>query len=404
MIVRKLLTLCLLLTATSGYALTSTTTLPKSVNGPSFRYGMVDGIDQRYTQDGTLMTLGDYKSVVFDATALTKFNQRAKDLINALNAFGNQRLGDKFNMGVLKIDTKPEVKYFAPVYARGVTERWTLGFGLPIVNYSNKISMSQQHSNIDFYRQQFSGLSAELDQALNTNLQQAANDVLTGRGYKAIENRKESFVGDAQLVSLFRFFDNDTYSWAYQTDFNLPTGPQFNSDDLTALNVFGRTNFNNKLIFSARANPWLTITPYAGYLLNVPDQVTKRVPTAEDDTLPDASTKTDVQRTIGNTASIGGNLFADLSDQFSFGTGYEYSMKERDQYSGPGNKRYDLLSADTQARIHKVRGQISYSTVKSYLKKSSAIPLIVSLEVTDTIAGMNAERQLIQEMSLMLFF
>jgi hypothetical protein len=101
---------------------------------------------------------------------------------------------------------------------------------------------------------------------------------------------------------------------------------------------------------------------------------------------------------------VGGNVLADINDQFTIGTGYEYSKKDRDRYKGPGDKRYDLLSVDTQANTQKVRGHVSYSTVKSYFKKSSTVPMVVAFEVTDTIAGMNAERQLIQEMNFMLFF
>jgi hypothetical protein len=392
------------LVAFCAQALDSTSTLPEGINSPSVRYGTIEGINQRYTQSGSLMNLGDYKSVVFDANNLMKMNEKAKELIDALNRFGSQNLGNDFNMGVLKIDTKPEVKYFAPVYARGITDRWTLGVGLPLVTYTNKISMSQQNSNIDFYRQQFSGLSPELDEALNTNLADAANETLVSKGYKSIQNHKETFLGDTQLVSIYRFYEDDRFAWAYQTTLNLPTGPQYDPDDLAALNVFGRTNVNNELIFSARAGTHFTFAPYMSYLVNLPDHITARVPTNEDDTLPDASTKQSVERQIGNTISLGGNVFYDLNDNFSFGSGYEYAMKERDQYKGSGNGRYDLLAQDTAARAQKIRGQISYSTVKSYFKKTAAIPLILSLQISDTIAGVNVERQLVQELSLMLFF
>jgi hypothetical protein len=51
-----------------------------------------------------------------------------------------------------------------------------------------------------------------------------------------------------------------------------------------------------------------------------------------------------------------------------------------------------------------VKAQIVYSTVSSYFKKKSLLPMIASLEISDYVAGVNVERQLAQELNLMLFF
>ncbi|MBO9665818.1 MAG: hypothetical protein J7501_03290 [Bdellovibrio sp.] len=382
----------------------STDVLPSGISSPSFRFGNVDGISQRYIDNGSLVKLGDYKSVNFDAEQLQKFNADAARLVSALNKFGAAGLGDKINLGVLKVDTDPTVKYFAPVFAHGVTKNWTVALGLPIVNYQNKISLSQQFSNIDYYRRQFSGLSAELDSALATDLGQATNDTLAAKGYKRIENHDETFVGDVQIVSRYRFMEDHKQAILYQAQLNLPTGPQYNPDDLAAINIFGRTNINNSLTYSYRATSRITLVPYISYIFNIPDQITERVPTNENDTLPDASAKEDIHRHIGNTASIGNSVFYDWNDALQFGLGYEYSNKDRDNYSGSGAGRYDLLGQHTAGSAHRVRGQVSYSTVSSYFRKQSVIPFVVSLEVSDIIAGVNVERQFAQELTLMMFF
>jgi hypothetical protein len=390
--------------AVCAHALTSTTVLPAGINSPSFRMGNIQGIDQKYTEDGTLMRLGDSKSVAFDAPQLAKFNPDAKKLIDALNRFGSQRLGDNFNLGVLRVETSPQVKYFAPVYARGMTENWTLGFGLPIVNYTNKIHLSQQFSNIEYYRQQFSGLDPELDAALNTNLGEATNQTLAGKGYKKLSSRDETFLADVQLVSLYRLFETPDQAMTYQAQLGLPTGPQYNTDDLAAINIFGRTTLNNTVAYSRRLGTRFTAVPYLSYLMNIQDSVDMRVPTSESDTLPDQSTKENIQRQIGNSTTLGSSLLYDLSDALTFGVGYEMLQKDQDIYRGARNQRYDLLSKDTATKAQRARAEITYSTVKSYFKKAAMIPAVISLEVSDVIAGVNVERQLVQELNVMLFF
>lgn len=385
-------------------ALQSTSLLPVGVNSPSFRMGHIQGIDERYVENGTLVKLGDHKSVIFDAPTLAKFNQDAKKLITALNRFGSQNLGDQFNLGVLKIETLPQVKYFAPVYARGVTSNWTLGFGVPVVSYTNKIQLSQQFSNIDFYRQQFGGLDPELDEALNTNLGAATNQSLKDKGYQALENKDENFMGDVQLVSLYRLLEDKDQALVYQTQLNLPTGPKYNADDLAALNVFGRSNVNSSIIYSRKLGMGFTAVPYVSYMLNIQDEITVRVPTNEDDTLPDASSKESVKRTIGNTSIVGSNLFFEFNDSLTVGGGYEFSQKEKDAYRGAKNSRYDLVSANTALKAQRAKMEVSYSTVKSYFRKAALIPLILAFEVSDVVAGTNVERQLVQEFNLMLFF
>ena len=378
--------------------------LPKGINSPSMRFGYIQGIDQKYTEDGELMKLGDYKSIVFDAATLAQFNSDAKKLVDALNKFGGYGLGDSFNLGVLRVGTEPTVNYFAPVFARGITEKWTLGVGIPVISYKNKISLAQQFSNIDYYRSQFSGINPELDSALNTNLAQATQDTLAGKGYKRLESKDESFIGDIQLVSMHRLYSDMDQALVYQAQVALPTGPQYDADDLAALNIFGRSSINNSLIYSRKISPAFTVVPYLSYLLNIPDRVDQRVPQNENDTLPDLASKETVDRAVGNTATVGSALYYAVNDGLAFGTAYEYANKARDSYSGNRTGVYRKLSDFTAMQSHKVKAEVSYSTVKAYFKKTFLLPMVVSFEISDVIAGVNVERQLAQELNLMLFF
>ena len=249
----------------------ATSTLPEGIYSPAFHFGQITGIDQRYTETGSLVQLTDYKAINFDAKTLAKFNAQAQNLISTLNRFGAFNLGDSFNLGTLEIQTKPEIKYFAPVLAKGITDTWTLGLALPVIHYKNDVKLSQSFSNISYYRSQFSGLSQDLDQALNTNIGEATQQALAAKGYSRLENRDKQFLGDAQFVSLYKILEDGNQTVMHQATFNLPTGPEYNGDDLLALNNFHKFFIENTFGYARHIGSIFKIVPYTTVILNMPD-------------------------------------------------------------------------------------------------------------------------------------
>lgn len=379
-------------------------TLPVGINSAMLRTANVEGIGERYDSSGSLLTLGDYRSIVFNAENLSRMNERAQKLIEALDRFGTQNLGSNISYGVFKVETAPKVQYMAPVYARGITNKWTVGFAIPVVNYKNNISFSTQNSNLAYYREELAGLSAELDNALNIDLGVETQNTLRDRGYKSLESRNETFMGDVQVASVYNFWSSKSLMAQYQMTLNLPTGPEYDSDDLAALNIFGRTAIENKVYLSKSLSSSLELVPYAAILFNLPDSVTARVPKDANDTIPDQTTKEEVNRHVGTTATLGGDVYYSFSDAFTVNGGYSLSDKARDQYSGGNGKRYDLLGQNTNSTFHRVNAGFSYSTVKSYFRKASLLPAVVSFNLSDTILGRNVERRTMQELNFMMFF
>ncbi|MBK9323286.1 MAG: hypothetical protein IPM97_10150 [Bdellovibrionaceae bacterium] len=388
----------------SVQALVTTDTLPGGINSPGFRYGIIGNAHERYLGDGTLMSLGDAKSLVLDTDSVKRMNPDTQKLIDVLNSFGDGALGDKLNFGVLRVRTMPEVKYFAPIFSRGITDKWTVAFGFPVITYKNTISITQEYSNIAYYREQFKGLSPRMDAAFNINLAKATNEALQAKGYRALNHRDETFLGDVQFVSVYKFYETRKSAMIYMAMLGLPTGPAYDPSDLMAINIFGRTTLSNMVAYSHRIGSRFSLMPYATYLLNVEDKVTARVPLNEEDSLPDINSEQTVSRSIGNTAVIGSNVFYELSDSWTFGAAYEALQKKENHYRGERDSRYDLLSKNTQSAAQRVKGEVTYSTVKSYLDKSAKVPLMFSFEVSDVIAGINFSRQFLQEMNLVLFF
>ena len=82
----------------------------------------------------------------------------------------------------------------------------------------------------------------------------------------------------------------------------------------------------------------------------------------------------------------------------------EWAQKAADRFEGTQQKRYDLLGRDTDTQTQVVTGGISFSSVESYQKRKKGIPAMVAIQMSDTIAGKNTQRQLVQEISATMFF
>lgn len=377
-------------------------TLPKGVRLSQARFGVISGLDQTWLGNGKLYNLGETRSVTFDAATLARVNDRARSLVQALDYFGSNNLGEKIQLGTLHVQTKPEIQYFAPVFAYGLSKTWSVGVGVPIVHYRNQIRLSSGASNLDFYKQQFQGISKELDEALNIELVGEARKVLAEKGYRRLEDRDQTFVGDMQVAILHRLPDLRRWAFMHQMTLTLPTGPADDPDDLMALNSFGRTSIENMLIAGYTFNPRWQVLPYTSLLLPIPDTTVKRVPKNEDDNLPDSASKQRVLRVGAPTASLGYEVRWSLTRRWDIKGGHEASTKSSDHYEGQG--RMDLLEKNSDSDVIRVKGGFTYSTVDDYKQGRAPIPGRVALEVSDTVRGRNIERQLRTELAAMLFF
>lgn len=376
--------------------------LPAGVRMTEGRYGVISGLDQTWKNDGKLYDLGETRSVTFDAATLARVNDRARDLVHALDQFGSHDLGHTLQLGTLNVSTTPEINYYAPVIAYGVTDRLTIGVGLPVIHYTNTISLSASASNLDFYRQQLGGASRALDGVLNMDLVAETQRVLAEKQYRPLTNRDTTFLGDVQIAMLYRLPDFGDWALMHQLTLTLPTGPKDDPNDLMALNSFGRTSIEAVLIAARALKPRVTFLPYVSLLVPIPDRTSRRVPTNDYDTLPDPDTTEDLGRWTAPTLAFGSELRWEVIDRWSLKTGLEVAGKGQDRYYGSG--RTDLLEKDTDSSVVRARGGLTYSTVEDYKLKKASLPSRLALEVTDTVVGRNIERQLRTDLTAMLFF
>jgi hypothetical protein len=391
----------------------STETLPRGVNSPAFRYGIISGVDSKYNSSGAVETLSDINTINFSSDQLKKVSQEIESLVLVLNQLsGSSRLGDQLNLGTLRIDTEPSIKYFVPIYARGITDNLSVAAAMPVVFYKNKLSLVQSSSNAAEICDKIGpSPSEDLKNACvklsNTRMTDEVRKELANKGYRALEDRNETMMGDLQLVALYKIVrpgDVGRHSVSLRNTFVLPTGKPNDPDDLADIGYFGQTAVEPFLIYNYALRPNLNLAAKAGYKLTVPDRIDARVPKNEEDLIPGKETKEKVSRNLGDTLTLGAAATWNFYGDFGIAGGYEYARKSDDRYSGERRSRYDLLAKDTGSEAHRLRGSLSYDTIGLYMRKKNVPPMKFDFGVINTVAGRNTDRSFTNELSLTLFF
>jgi hypothetical protein len=388
----------------------STEILPAGINSPAFRYVILTGIDSKYSADGSIRTLNDTNTVKFTSDKLVQIRPEVTQLVDIMNQYSQQELGTQINLGTLRIESEPTVKYIAPIYARGITDKLTLAAAVPVVFYENKLQMAQSSSNVKAICGQFSGVTklvpevAEACSELDIKVVDAARDEISSKGFRPIRDRKETVLGDAQFLSMWKFQEGESTSTMMRTTLTLPTGRKDDPDDLADLGVFGETAIEPAIVFNYLPHKRIRLAAKAAYKLAVPDSLEARVPESEGDFIPKAESKEKLSRNLGDTVTLGGAVNLAIGDSFGIAGGYEYNHKGQDSFHGSRGARYDLLMKDTKSRAHKLRAGLSYDTIALYQRKKNFPPLKLDYEVINTVAGLNVDRQLVNELSLTMFF
>lgn len=404
-----LLLLLTFLIAELTFAIETPVVLPKGIRSAIVRGGKYSGLNQYYTEDGKLEFLSNKNSFELDGKSLSEVNSAFSDLVRVLNEFGHSDLGSQLHLGEMRVQADPQVRYYAPTLAYGLTRKLTVGLGVPIINYQNQIAFSEGGSNLAYVQAQVGTSITDINTAF-TQLQgavgQGVNGALASKGYKPLTSKDETFVGDLVLFSAYKFDDyllgNVTHSVRIMA--NLPTGPKADPDDLADLENFGRYSF--KALWLAQ-KPFLkkaNIIASASYMF-VPEQnATKRVPLNSSDILPDQNQKMGLKEDIGDSIGASAGFDYVFNQKWDIASTLGYEHKLEDSYSGAPNGRGRFLEKGTSRSAEIARVQVTYSSVQAYLNKKSPIPSLVAYEISKTVAGSNVENQTTHEITLSLFF
>ena len=388
--------------------------LPKDIWHSRFIFGNISEVAHLFDHNSRLTSISRY-NIDFDSDFLKQMDPRVEELVDALNRLYDGA-GDRLHLGSLKFYGGPEISYFAPVLAYGLTDRWTIGVGLPIVSMYGNVTTEVEGVNTagsilrevtpftggreDF---QYKELIKNLKEL--TDLKKKFDETLRERGYKTFDDSRFQGIGDLQIFSFYNYFNRPPWDFTLMTTINLPTGPKDDPDNLIDFPNFAQTGIELKTRHQFQVSDHLTLGSTLGYYYLMPDRLVKRVPEHEDDLLPDEDRKEFLYRNLGDEVSVETFGIFNAMKFLSFDVSLTLFLKGSDYYLGDRlGYDYSLLSDNTKGHWIEGKVGINFSSIPWFKSGKFPLPLIFRYSYSDILYGHNTHREVRHEASLFLFF
>ncbi len=398
------------------FALEMTETLPKGVRNPRF-INVITSVDTRFTDSGGTESLGNalnkfvtWQDMLREVEAREGRDKRV--LVEGLIDKNSEDLGEGPGSTSGEVNTFANVKVAALAY--GITDRLTIAGVLPIVKVDVSASTAYVANNntTRFLKEVSSAQSPLVAQETAAKFNDSINRKLTRLGYEPIPaSQTISGVGDFQLVTKYRAYDDGVNSIAVRNALIFPTGIAPNPDK--ALDVptgDGRYGvalsgiYDRKLPMDFRFNSYLTYTAF------LPNNVERRIPTSVFDRL--SADKEVVHENLRSQFLMSSGLEHKFSKiGVIVGGGYTFQYMTRAEYDpgtlliGNDAGRYSLLS-DVQPlqSMHSMVLSAGFSTVDWFREKKFVYPFQFNLAYTHPLAGRNVSTNDLVVGELVLFF
>lgn len=384
-------------------ALEDSLTLPKGVRAGILIQGQVFGVEQKFSDEGKLWGLQGRFSKKINAKFLEEQLAEFRRLQNVLfNHFPkNYDIGEDIDLGNLEISGRPRLDVFAPVFAYGITENWSVGIGLPIVHLQADLNIrTSGTNNVSKVKEKvFSEgvLSQELNQAFDrleqVDIVQEFYNMVSRKSFKPLRQVDEWVLGDFQIQSRWKYYSYSNWSFALKNHFNFATGPEDDPDDLLDVPIFHRNSIEVMQVNDYQINQKFKTAFSFGYKWQIADHISKRVPKSNTDYLPDKERTETLRRDLGDTIKWEWNIRYAINSSWGLALAYLGENKQQDIYQGSRGYDYSVLSYNTDQKSTKVEFQISFNTVKGFLKKKFELPFFVAYRYSDFLTGRNIERQ-----------
>ena len=232
--------------------------------------------------DSSRLTSISRYNIDFDTDFIKQMEPEAGELIDVLNRLYDGA-GNRLHLGSLKFYGGPEIFYFAPVLAYGLSDRWTIGIGLPIVSMYGNVTTEIEGINTandilndltpftggreDF---KYKKLIAELKGL--TNLRENFDETLRKRDIKLLRNHILEVL-EIYRFSVFTIISIDIHgSFTLITTINLPTGPKDDPDDLIDFPNFAQTGIELKTHHQFQISKRFSLGSALGYYYVMPDR------------------------------------------------------------------------------------------------------------------------------------
>lgn len=392
--------------------------VPKGIGAVQVGYSRYGQNLKYFDENGTSRAQGNKITTDFSAKSMAsgKAGSDLQRLYNEMKKFESQGVSkgvaDDMDFGRVTGDVKTsiEAQYLGAAY--GLTDDWTFTLGIPFVRAS--ISTTMQYSGNNnaaeiknrlgnlIYREMQEGL----DTAANMSIQNIRDDIQVKKGYKSLDEWSYSGLGDIQIGARTMIrgssFGLRSFNLGLQGLVELATGHENDPDSLIDISIgrgYHAFTFSSDAKFSE-----------SGFELGLQSFVTqglgrdtvRRVPLG-DDALPGIDRRTNVFWQPGQ--DLGAAVYVGYGTDLLSGS-YKIGANQhlRDSYRGSLEGNYAALEKASESNSNYQEISLTVSTVKSYLQKQTAVPVIAKLTFHDTFAGQNTTASQYVELSLTSFF
>jgi hypothetical protein len=411
----RLLTICIAMTSFAVHGtnmkapigLPTAKTLPKGVRNVNFK-GVIAGASEKFNGAGMQRPLADpmFQQITFGDLILGKKNPVDKAGIEAKMLAIGATEDTVVGQTIGQVNAKPTVS--VPIFAIGITNKWTAAIAVPIMKYSLNVDsgviQNEKMYNSLRARMIADGLSAEVEE-LDRKFAAPLDAKIEDYGYKPLANEKATKLGDIALVNKYKIWEDSHNALTLTGIVILPTGKELDPDKIVDIaGGDGQTDLGFGVNHDYYFAKYFTFSSGMTYINQLADTVERRVPEQRKSTVSEEK-DTNIDRDLGDIlqaqVATGVNYRG-----YSLGFGYSIGYKQGDSYEGSQYEahRYDWLSKDSIQNLQTFTAKIGYDTITLFKEKKFAAPLAISLTHTRPLEGKNIVKDPLTVLDFSMFF
>lgn len=394
---------------TAPIMLPSAMVLPKGVRNINFK-GAYTSPDSVFKNDGERAGLANPMNMQItgaDAIIGKDNNLEKAGLLQKLRAIGE----DESTVIAKSLgQINGQVAVSAPIFAWGITDKWTAAVVVPIKRYSLNIHTGVKQTNkkaIKALRSHLadSGMGKEIEEferKMADPIRWKARDY----GYDEIpglENKTQ--LGDIQIVNKYQVISKPFHKLTLSGGLTLPTGKPMLVDKLVNIaGGDGQTDISVGANYDYQLGKYLTFSSGIAYTAQFADTVERRMP-------EQAKSLIGREKDANISRNLGDIMGASVASTFkikgaALGVGYNFQYKQEDTYEGStfASERYGWLAKDSEQNMHALLAKIGYDTIGLYQEGKFPVPLLFSVTHTQIVSGKNVVKNPLTTLDISMFF
>jgi len=361
-----------------------------------------------FNDEGKKCLLGDAmnKDITYGEILKTKTGIDKAGIKGAMSSI------EGHDLNTVLMTTKGQVNIQAgvtvPVFIWGITDKWTMGFALPISKQATNLDtgVEQTDALVDLkkYLEGEGGVPSTADRLENDTKNPIAKS-LKDKGFAPLSNESTTKMGDLKFINRVKLFQNEKNTVTLGGELTLPTGEErtYVNKLVDSVGGDGQTDLGLGLNHDLKVMKYLTLSSGLKYTVQFKDNFSGNV--------PENGSPISEQIDYNMERDLGDEFEAALAGTFNYrgakvGFGYFYKNKGKDVYTGAkyAAEDYDELGKKTDQVMHSLLAKVGYDTITLFKEKKFPIPLSVSLTQTFVPEGKNVVADDMTTLDFSMFF